>query len=121
MPRFKKSSPDLVARVVDLIDAIPGSARTQMFGCPVGTLGGNMFIGLFEDHLFVRLPEAERATLIEQFGGRAFEPIPGRPMKEYVVVPHDLTTTDALDVWVERACNYAKSLPSNDPKRRNLR
>jgi hypothetical protein len=70
-----------------------------------------MFCGLHEDRLIVRLPEAERARLLRQEGAHLFEPMPGRLMKEYVVVPTPLTNPD-LRKWMAAALDYAAGLPA---------
>lgn len=47
-----------------------------------------MFLGLFESQLFMRLPDRLRAATERQAGLlRHLEPMPGRPMKEYFVLP----------------------------------
>ena len=38
--------------------------------------------------------------------------MPGRPMKEYVVLPSDITADAvALDAWVDRAIALVRTLP----------
>jgi hypothetical protein len=47
--------------------------------------------------------------------GRAdlFEPMPGRPMKEYVLLTAASVSDDAgLQSWVERGLEFAESLPA---------
>ena len=105
---FEKSPPELVALFRALCPGEPVTNR-PMFGYPCAFLAGNMFLGLFEDMLWVRLPEAEREALTAE-GGRPFEPMKGRPMKEYVVVPADWTA-DHIRPWVTRAQAYAETLP----------
>lgn len=89
-----------------------------MFGNVAAFANGNMFTGLFGADLFVRLPEEGR-TELEANGGSKFEPMPGRAMKEYVVVPEgwreDATTAS---VWIERSLAWALELPPKEPKRR---
>ncbi|MBW1880896.1 MAG: TfoX/Sxy family protein [Deltaproteobacteria bacterium] len=108
---WEKSSPTLVALFEEICPDTPTEAR-KMFSYPCGYLGGNMFVGTFQEALWVRLDDASRAELLAIPGAKPFEPIPGRPMKEYVVVPEawheDLPT---LRKWVERARAYAATLP----------
>ena len=78
------------AWLVELFDALQpevGGERKQMFGYPCVFEGGNLFTGLFADGLFVRLGEADRARLLATKGAAPFEPMKGRPMREYVVLP----------------------------------
>jgi TfoX-like protein len=112
--RFEKPSPRMVALFDDLVRERP-LQRRPMFGMPCAFAGGQMCVGLFGDSLFVRLPEAYREALAAE-GGRPFEPIPGRVMREYVVVPEAmLADLRAVGVWVDRSQVYAASLP---PKRK---
>jgi TfoX/Sxy family transcriptional regulator of competence genes len=70
-----------------------------------------MFAGTFQDKVVARLSEAERARAIKA-GAKPFEPMPGRPMKEYIVVPAaDMAKPAALAMWIERARAYAATLP----------
>jgi TfoX/Sxy family transcriptional regulator of competence genes len=87
--------------------------RRKMFGFPVAFANGHMFIGLHENRMILRLGEAERERFIAAFAARVFEPMPGRPMREYVVVPDVLLGDRAeLQSWCDRALDYALSLPA---------
>src|ERR1700757_5185515 len=116
MPTFRKSPPELVARFSELAVLVGDADRKQMFGYPTCVLRGNMFMGLHEDALILRLSEADRAEFEQRHGGTAFEPMPGRPMREYVVVPADLVYTDVAEEWVRRSRGYAEQLPAKKPK-----
>jgi hypothetical protein len=74
-----------------------------------------MFMGVHEDRLILRLSEEDRRRFIQGYGAQIFEPMPGRPMKEYVVVPPELVHDDAVGEWVARAHVYAKGLPPKTP------
>lgn len=116
MPSFKKSPPELVARFGRVAAQVPGAARKQMFGYPVCVVSGNMFMGLHEDYLFLRLAAPERAGLIERLVARLFEPMPGRPMTEYVVIPAEIIEGPTIDDWVQRSFASAQTLPPKTPK-----
>jgi hypothetical protein len=116
MPKFAKSPQVLVDRFDDLAALVPDATRRQMFGYPTCVLAGNMFMGLHEDRLILRLGEEDRRGLIDDHGAHIFEPMPGRPMKEYVVVPPKLVHDDAVGEWVARALVYASGLPPKTPK-----
>jgi hypothetical protein len=82
-----------------------------MFGYPAAFTNTQMFASLFQEHLIVRLSETDREVLIRT-GGQPFEPMPGRPMREYVVVPDGVRTSpSALQGWMAKAHAYAASLP----------
>ena len=85
-----------------------------MFGSVAAFVNGQMFMGLYADDLFVRLAEADRAAVVAA-GGGALEPMPGRPMREYVTLPDWRGQPDMVGDWAARALDYALSLP---PKKR---
>ena len=102
--------------LVETFEAVrPGApaVHKQMFGYPCCFVNGNMFMGLHEEHMVLRLDEAERGRLLAMEGAMPFEPMPGRPMHEYVVVPGSLLADRGkLGKWVGKALAYAASLPA---------
>jgi TfoX/Sxy family transcriptional regulator of competence genes len=103
---WRKPSPELI-RFLDEVLASYQCQRKPMFGSPVYWVNGNMFAGVHQGSLFVRLSEADRQAIFAASDEAApFEPMPGRPMKEYVTLPESL-----LPEWVERAHRYALTLP----------
>ena len=89
----------------------------KMFSYPAGFANGQMFASLFGDSFILRLPEAARAVFIQQHDSRLFEPMPGRPMREYVVVPPALLQDGRqFDDWLAKAVTYAQSLPPKPAK-----
>jgi TfoX/Sxy family transcriptional regulator of competence genes len=91
----------------------------KMFGYPCAFVNGNMFAGLFETGLFLRLPETERVALMKLKGAAPFEPLPGRIMREYVVAPPDMVQHPAVAAkWIRKAFDYGSSLPVKIKKRK---
>jgi TfoX/Sxy family transcriptional regulator of competence genes len=89
-----------------------------MFGYPCAFVNGNMFTGLHEHRMVVRLPEEQREALLRVPGATRFEPMKGRVMREYVVVPDRvLASKRSLRPWVRKAFDYAASLAAKKPKR----
>ena len=89
-----------------------------MFGCPAYFAGGNLFAGVHQTSLMVRLPEDARRELAS-LGATPFEPTPGRAMREYMVLPASvLADADATATWVRRSVEYAASLPPKAKKAR---
>jgi len=77
-----------------------------------------MFAGTFKDSIVVRLAEADRAALLKLRGAAQFEPMPGRPMKEYAVVPPSIVAKPKeLGAWIERAHRYGVTLPPKAAKK----
>jgi RNA polymerase sigma factor (sigma-70 family) len=119
MPAFRKSPPELIARFEELAQLVGEADRKLMFGYPVCVLRGNMFMGLHEDSLILRLAEADRAEFLGRYDAGPFEPMPGRPMKGYVVVPPSLVyNDDAVGEWVRRSRTWAEQLPAKKSKKK---
>ncbi|HEY8883913.1 MAG TPA: TfoX/Sxy family protein [Chloroflexota bacterium] len=94
---------------------ILAAQRRKMFGYPCAIVNGHMFTGLHGGSVIVRLPDAERQTLLAA-GGRPFAPMPDRPMKEFVVLPESIVREPTrLREWVETAFVSAASLPPKSP------
>jgi len=114
--KMKKAPPALVALFAEVAPGPPAQRRT-MFGYPCSFLNGNLFIGLHSDGMILRLPEALRAELLHDRGAKIFEPMPGRPMREYVVVPKSmLEDRKTLAKWIERSRTFAASLKPKPKK-----
>jgi Regulator of competence-specific genes len=114
---WKKAPESLVALFDEVAPHDAPVERRKMFGYPAVFVRGNMFAGLHEDRLVMRLPEAERAEFMALPGAVPFEPMPGRPMKEYVVAPAALLgDPDALRGWLDRSLRYAVTLPPKPGK-----
>ncbi len=108
---WKKASPELVATFESVLPGAPAEPR-KMFGYPCAFVNGNMFMGLHEERLILRLGDDERAKLLAVKGAVTFEPMKGRPMREYVVVPPSvLKDGAALRGWVKKSLAFAESLP----------
>jgi TfoX/Sxy family transcriptional regulator of competence genes len=111
-----KPSGDAKAAFQSLVPNDPSVTTRPMFGNLAAFVNGNMFAGLFGEELFVRLPDAEQTELLTH-GGRAFEPMPGRAMKGYVVVPEGWRDQPAATgEWVARSLLWARGLPAKHPK-----
>jgi len=87
--------------------------RRKMFGYPCAFKNGNMFFGTFEDGIFLRMGQGdlEKARAAHR-DIRPFEPRPGRPMREYIVLPEKVFADDSVfDPMLEASLRYAGSLP----------
>ena len=116
---FTKPSKELTERFDSAVAGYPGAERRLMFGMPAAFLNGNMFASLFGERMLLRLPDDPRAELMAKEGGGSFEPMPGRPMKEYALVPPAiLADTGQLDAWLGKAFDYAQSMPAKEKKPR---
>lgn len=112
--------------LIDLFDAClpegPGLERRRMFGQPCAFVNGNMFAGLLQETAFARLPPGLHAELDAEFGVRHFEPIPGRPMRAYVVLPGELLDDEARYAEILQAAYvFASALPAKEKQLRRVR
>jgi TfoX/Sxy family transcriptional regulator of competence genes len=111
-----KPSEQAKAAFQKLVPADPAVATRPMFGNLAGFVNGNMFCGLFGEDLFVRVSEVGQAKIRKQ-GGRAFEPMPGRAMTGYVVVPAGWQKKpDATRAFVVTALSWSRALPAKTKK-----
>lgn len=63
------------------------------------------------------VPDDPRVKVRPMFGNRAaFEPMPGRSMKEYVVLPTAWRDDTRSDEWVHRSLGWAWTLPPKKKK-----
>ena len=109
---WQRSPPELVAAFAELVARRPELAPRKMFGYPAAFVGGHLTTALHEERWIVRLPAESRSELLAMPGSGPFEPMPGRPMKEYVVLPAAMVADPAaLDAWVDRAIAHVRTLP----------
>lgn len=116
--KWEKSSPELIERYAASLPADPRVERRQMFGYPCAFVNGNMFSGLHEHRLIVRLAEADRARLAQTAGASPCV-IMGKAMREYVTIENALAREPKdLKAWLGRALDYTTSLPPKVKKER---
>jgi TfoX/Sxy family transcriptional regulator of competence genes len=106
-----KPSDQAKAAFTQLVPGGPTVTLRPMFGNLAAFVNGNMFARLFGEDLFVRLPDAESASVRKQ-GGRDFAPMAGRPMKGYVTVPSTWRTKPApAKAWIVTALDITGRMP----------
>jgi hypothetical protein len=85
----------------------PEVAESQMFGMPVLKLNGKAVLGDWEHNIVFKLDPSDVDGVLEIEGAHLFDPMGGRPMKQWVVVP-----SAQADSWAElgsMALDYASS------------
>ena len=122
MPKWQPA-PDALVRVFEkALQSVPEAQPRKVFGYPAAFVNGQMFAGLHQDNVILRLSADDRSHFLQLKGARVFEPMPGRPMREYVVVPPSILKSDKrLNAWLGKALAYAKALPPKTPKSRGKR
>jgi hypothetical protein len=119
---WEKSPAELVAAFGEALDRFPDAVRRPMFGYPAAFVNGNMWTGLFQTRWVIRLPDADRDELLGIEGAAAFEPMPGRSMRGYAVLPRSvLADPVVLNGWLERAWTAALALPPKEAGARKKR
>jgi TfoX/Sxy family transcriptional regulator of competence genes len=112
-----KPSEQAKAAFLKLVPPDPAVTTRPMFGNLSGFVNGNMFCGLFGEDLFVRVSDDDQARVRKQ-GGRPFEPMPGRAMTGYVVVPEGWhKRPDATRGWIVTALVWTRAFPAKDKPR----
>jgi len=92
----------------------------KMFGCPCYFVNDNMFCGVHEDSIILRLSQDEKKRLLDTYDEVApFDPMGGRPMREYVTIPDALASEPGvLGDLVKSSFTFASSLPPKKKKPR---
>ncbi len=98
-----------MAQAIESLDC----QRKMIFGSSVYTLNGNMFAGVHQDDIFVRLSADDRAVVQTAHDeATPFEPMLGRAMREYVVLPETVYgQPDEFGEWLGRAHGIVLLLP----------
>ena len=88
--------------VVSEMIATSPTTSGKMFGMPcLKNSNGKAFAGYFEDTMVFKLGGVSHAEALALTGAKLFDPSErGRPMKEWVVVPHEHSSR-----WLEFARN----------------
>jgi len=98
--------------------------KRLMFGYPAYFINKNMFAGLFQSSVFIRLSPGQLSGLLKQHPSiAALEPMPGRPMKDYSVIPEALYRNESAFAKVAaEAADYARTLaPKKKPASKRAR
>ena len=93
MGKWRKTPPELIALFEQTITAVPEAETRKMFGYP--------------------------PSFLKKEDAGIFEPMPGRPMKEYVTVPDQILAKPAeLKKWLRQSFDYVSTLPPMEKKPR---
>jgi TfoX/Sxy family transcriptional regulator of competence genes len=113
MKKWKPAPREAVAAFEAATSGLSGVEPRKMFGYSCVFAKGNMFAGLHEAGMVLRLPEKQRTEFLRLKGAKQFEPMPERVMWEYVVVSKVLLNApEQLRAWVEKSLDYVLSFPA---------
>jgi hypothetical protein len=102
----------LAARIRTHLGKPRGLVEKKMFGGIAFLIRGNMCCGVHRDSLIVRLDPTETDKALSEPHTHVFD-LTGRPMKGWILVkPEGLATGKHLGKWIDRAAEYAGSLPA---------
>ncbi len=101
----------LAQRIQEALADADGLTERRMFGGIAFMLHGNMAVGVSGDELMVRVGPDRYDDALAQPHARVFD-MNGRVMRGWVVVASEGIADDAaLDAWIQRGADYARSLP----------
>lgn len=108
--QWKKSSPDLIAAFEKAKPTDTSVRSRPMFGYPALFVDGTCSPARTGTGLSSALGTTARSRAK---AAQTFEPMPGRPMQDYVVVPEAIAKSPAkVRAWIDHAHAYAQTLPT---------
>lgn len=116
MPKFTPAPEALKTRFASIIAQFPEAEPRKMFGYPAAFINDQMFFCTFGDAMMMRLSGDDRTKFLKLPDAKLFEPMPGRPMKEYVQIPKQMMESKELNKWLTKSLAYAASLPPKTKK-----
>ncbi len=113
---MEKPNADTVARYEALLPADPRVQPGKMFGHVCAFVGGHMFFGTFAQTLIARVGPELAQSMLDTPGITTFEPMPGRPWREYVQFdPRGMDAEEAATL-VADALEFTAALPPKPQK-----
>ena len=103
---------ELNQRIIKAVARWNNIASKKMFGGVCYLLNGNMFCGIQNDALIVRLGKTAAEQALRQSHVNPFSPT-GRPMKDWVLVEQPAVQSDTdLKKWLDQARRFTQTLPA---------
>lgn len=114
---WRKVPQENVELLANIVRAIPEAELRPMFGCPAYFINGNMFVGAHQEYMILRLSPADREEILQRDDVVTFTPMAGRPMKEYVIIPAVIFSSEAAFLpWLQKSRAYVSALPVKEAK-----
>ncbi len=105
----------LAQRIRDLMGEDPALTERKMFGGLCFMTGGNMYAGVINDELMVRVGADAHDEWLARPGARPME-MGGRTSRGMLFVDGSVVASDAaLKAWLDQAYGVASKLPAKEP------
>lgn len=112
MKTWRKAPETLIKRFNSLLPQHPDAEPRLMFGYAACFVKGNFWMGLHQDDVVVRLPDGLEKRFDALNGAAPFDPMGGRPMKAWFVVPKAVVASDdALGRLMQATFAAVQKLP----------
>jgi TfoX/Sxy family transcriptional regulator of competence genes len=112
-----KSTSEATDLFLSLVKDDPRFVVKKMFGNPAAFVDGKLCVGTYGPDVLLRLSAEDQAIASRVPGVHPFEPMPGRQMKGYLVLPASLLANrQEGKKWVERAVKWTRGLPPKKTK-----
>ena len=116
--RMPQPSPRAARLLANLCEGDPRFEVRKMFGQPAAFVRGRICFGTFGPDFFVRLASSDCERALALPGARPFEPMAGRPMRGYVVLPPAILKDPAkTQKWIDSAAEFVATLPPKPSKK----
>ena len=117
--KWDKASQELID-LLEMVLSPYNHTKRKMFGSPSYFINNNMFAGVHEDVIFLRLSETAREELLlEDSNTEHFDPLEGRPMREYMVITEEIyRNVNQLEKWISKSIKFVSSMPPKQPKKK---
>lgn len=114
---WKKANKDLIKLLEETVPLYKCDMKA-MFGSPTFFINGNMFAGVHEDTVILRLSEEDRKQIQSLHAEvKPFTPMQGHIMKEYMALPQSFCSKrEIFRDWLKHSYQYATTLPPKKPK-----
>jgi TfoX/Sxy family transcriptional regulator of competence genes len=101
----------LAERVRGALSSVPDVAERRMFGGLAFMVSGHMACGILGDELMLRLGNEDAGRALDEPHTRPMD-FTGRPMRSMLFVERaGVEADEALNAWVDRGVDFARSLP----------
>ena len=118
--KWRRSPEALVKRFEEITKNLNNIEPRKMFGYPCAFCNGHLFVGLHQENMVLKLDDDDRDEFFKKYRSRPFEPMAGRIMREYVMLPQEVIASDKpMKEWLQRSLAYVKSLPPKIAKKKS--